>query len=132
LEKLEKEKKNTNGIGINKHYLPEFSAFVEKYKKHEKQKGETIASQALQIIASAIAFLVFPFMVLAMVVSGFKYVMSHGETDMMDSAKKGIINAVIGFFVALFAYVIINQILNTIKDIDIETKKSVNVDNSAT
>ena len=45
---------------------------------------------------------------------GFRYVVSSGNKDAVTSAKNTILYAIIGLLVALFAYAIIQFVLNTV------------------
>jgi len=52
--------------------------------------------------------------VIMLIFGGFRYVVSSGNKDAVTSAKNTILYAVIGLLVALFAYAIIQFVLNTV------------------
>lgn len=52
--------------------------------------------------------------VVMLIFGGFRYVVSSGNKDAVTSAKNTILYAVIGLLVALFAYAIIQFVLNTV------------------
>ena len=52
--------------------------------------------------------------VVMLIFGGFRYVVSSGNKDAVTSAKNTILYAVIGLLIALFAYAIIQFVLNTV------------------
>lgn len=62
----------------------------------------------LRNITNTLLFLLGAVAVIMIVIGGFKYVISNGDTSQVTSAKNTIFYAVIGLVVALLAYAIVN------------------------
>ena len=52
--------------------------------------------------------------VLHIVISGFRMVISQGNQEAVEKARKGVINAIIGFVMILIAYMAVNTVVNTL------------------
>lgn len=65
----------------------------------------------IKSIINLLLFILGAVSVIMIVIGGFKYVVSNGESSQVKSAKDTILYAVIGLIVALFAYAIVNFVL---------------------
>ena len=114
-------------VHVSEDMIPDYSAFTDdksrssKYPEtHKNDEGEKIGklnwiSYILQEIAKGISILIFPATILSIAISGIRYVISYGNGDQVNKAKKALLHSIVGFFVALFAYAIVYNILNMIK-----------------
>lgn len=68
----------------------------------------------LQTIAGAILTIAAPVAVIIIAISGFMYTTSHGETAMMDKAKKNLQRAIIGLLIVIFSWVIIKTAITLV------------------
>jgi len=103
----------TAEVHVDRSMVPDFSAFVDEGQamKKEGKSSEGWMTFILQKISMSIAFLVFPLTVLSVVISGIRYIVSHGDQNQTGNAKKALINSTVGFFLALFSYTIVYQVL---------------------
>jgi len=76
-------------------------------------KGPTVQSTIKDVI-DLLLFLVGIIAVIVIVVSGFRFVTSNGDSQQVSKAKNAIIYAVIGIVVAVMAYAIVNFILDNV------------------
>lgn len=69
-----------------------------------------------RLIVNIILFLVGAVAVIMLVIGGFKYVVSGGDTNAVESAKNTILYAVIGIVVAFLAYAAVNFVLSGLEE----------------
>lgn len=67
-------------------------------------------------IVNIILFLVGAVAVIMLVIGGFKYVVSGGDSNAIESAKNTILYAIIGIVVAFLAYAAVNFVLSGLQD----------------
>lgn len=53
--------------------------------------------------------------VIMIIVGGFRYVLSAGDSSAVSAAKNTILYAVVGLIVALLAYAIVNFVINSVR-----------------
>lgn len=70
------------------------------------QNAVNAAVQVLSIVAGMAA-------VIAIILSGFKYITSGGDSSKVSSAKSALIYALVGFVVAALAQVLVNFVLSS-------------------
>lgn len=85
----------------------------------------TLQSSIQQII-NVLLFVIGAIAVIMIIIGGFKYVISNGDSSQITSAKNTILYAVIGIVVALLAYAIVNFVVNSFVGDDTETVSSLN------
>lgn len=66
----------------------------------------------LQMIAGSLIMAAGPLAVLMLAIGGFQYVISHGEQNTMENAKKTITYALMGLGVIIVSYAIIKNIID--------------------
>lgn len=71
----------------------------------------------IQTIINIILFLVGVVAVIMIIIGGFRYVVSGGDSSATKAAKDTIMYAVIGIIVALIAFAIVNFVLNAFIDV---------------
>ena len=64
-----------------------------------------------ETVTNVLLFLVGSIAVIMMVVGGFKYVVSNGDSNSVQSAKNTILYAVIGLVVAIIAYAVVRFVI---------------------
>lgn len=70
--------------------------------------------ETIKNIINILLFLIGLFAVVMIVIAGFRFVTSNGDSNTVSQAKNTIIYAVIGIVVAVMAYAIVNFVLNQI------------------
>lgn len=65
-------------------------------------------------VINILLFLVAMIAVIMIVIAGFRFVTSNGDSNTVSSAKNAIIYAVIGIVIAVMAYAIVNFILDNL------------------
>ncbi|MDO5343430.1 MAG: pilin [Candidatus Saccharibacteria bacterium] len=88
--------------GINAARTDDMSSAVEP---------ESIVQKVVNIILFVLGVLA----VIMIIVGGFRYVTSGGDSNKLTSAKNTILYAVIGLIVALFAYAIVNWVVKQVQ-----------------
>ncbi len=78
-------------------------------------KSIDLVSSTLQNIINLLLFIAGVLAVILVVVGGFRYVTSNGDSAAAGKAKSTIIYAVIGLVVTIMAYAIVNFILENIQ-----------------
>ena len=76
--------------------------------------GTNMVKTTIKDIINILLFLIGMIAVLMIVIAGFRFVTSNGDSNTVSSAKNTIIYAVIGIVVAVMAYAIVNLILDNI------------------
>lgn len=76
--------------------------------------GTNKIKSTIRDIINIMLFLIGMIAVLMIVIAGFRFVTSNGDSNTVSSAKNTIIYAVIGIVVAVMAYAIVNFILDNI------------------
>lgn len=71
----------------------------------------TDIGKIIKDITNLLLFILGAVSVIMVVIGGFKYVVSNGDSSQTKSAKDTILYAVIGLIVALLAYAIVNFVL---------------------
>jgi hypothetical protein len=64
-------------------------------------------------ITNVLLFLIGAISVIMLIIGGFKYVVSNGDSSAVTSAKNTILYAVIGIVIALLAYAIVNFVISS-------------------
>lgn len=76
--------------------------------------GENL-SVSLKNIINTILFVLGAVAVIMIIIGGFRYVLSAGDSSAITAAKNTIFYAVIGLVIAILAYAIVNFVLTNIK-----------------
>lgn len=71
-------------------------------------------SGVFQTIVNVMLFVIGAVSVIMIVIGGFRYVISNGNKDSVESAKNTILYAIIGLLIAIFAYAIVQFVINSI------------------
>lgn len=74
--------------------------------------GPTVEETAKNI-SNILLFLVIAVAVIMLIIGGFKYVVSQGDSSATQSAKNTILYAIIGIIVAIIAYAIVNFVVKS-------------------
>lgn len=74
-------------------------------------KSPTSVPNAITTIINTLLFVIGIVAVIMIIIGGFRYVLSGGNTQSTTAAKDTILYAVIGLVVALLAYAIVNFVL---------------------
>lgn len=61
------------------------------------------------VIHSALV-LIGPLTIIMIIISGFRFVMSHGDSKQLEGAKKTLTFAIVGLVVVVFSYLLLNII----------------------
>ena len=64
-------------------------------------------------VTNVLLFLIGAISVIMLIIGGFKYVLSNGDSAAVTSAKNTILYAVIGIIIALLAYAIVNFVVTS-------------------
>lgn len=78
-------------------------------------KGNDTFQTTMGKVISALFFVLGFIAVVMIIIGGFRYVTSNGDSSQTKSAKDTIMYAVIGLVVAIFAYAIVNFTLGAFK-----------------
>lgn len=73
--------------------------------------SSTTATNLASNVIDVISFVIGIIAVIEIIVSGFKFITSSGESGKLESAKKNLVYAIIGLIIASLAYFIIGQVL---------------------
>lgn len=68
---------------------------------------------AFTTITNMMLFVLGALSVIMIIVGGFKYILSGGNSSAVTGAKNTILYAIVGLVVAMFAYAIISFVINT-------------------
>ncbi len=66
-----------------------------------------------QVVTNVLLFLIGAISVIMLIIGGFRYVLSGGDSTQVTNAKNTILYAVIGIIVALLAYAIVNFVVSS-------------------
>jgi hypothetical protein len=78
----------------------------------EAPKNQPSLHDIIVAIINIISSLVAAVSVIMIIIGGFRYVTSGGDSSRVGTAKSTIINAIIGLIIAVFAQVIVRFVLN--------------------
>ena len=65
-------------------------------------------------IVNVILFLIGAVSVIMLIIGGFRYIVSQGDSTKVTSAKNTILYAIIGLIIAILAYAIVNFVMNQV------------------
>ena len=74
----------------------------------------TDAGEIIQTIVRVLLFLIGAISVIMIIIGGFRYVVSQGDSGAVTSAKNTILYAVIGLVVAIFAWAIVDFVIDNL------------------
>lgn len=69
------------------------------------------ASDIIALVVKVLLFIIGAISVIMIIIGGLRYVVSQGDSGAITSAKNTILYAVVGLLVALFAYAIVNFVV---------------------
>lgn len=75
--------------------------------------SNTDVNEVITRVVNALLFIIGAVAVIMLIFGGFKYITSSGDASAVSSAKNTILYAVVGLLVAIFAYAIVNYVLDT-------------------
>lgn len=99
---------------------PVYAAAKDEIKAGSDEAGGQNAGGKDKVVATIenvtgiVAFLVGLIAVLMIVIAGFRFVTSNGDSNTISSARNTILYAVIGIVITVMAYAIVNFILDSI------------------
>ena len=70
------------------------------------------AQEVVKLIVSALLFIIGALAVIMIIIGGIRYTISQGDSTAITSAKNTILYSVIGLIVAIFAYAIVNFVID--------------------
>lgn len=76
-------------------------------------KGLFEVGGLFQTVTNVLLFLIGAVSVIMLIIGGFRYVVSNGDSSQVTAAKNTILYAVIGIIVALLAYAIVGFVVNS-------------------
>lgn len=74
--------------------------------------SNTSVGDIIKSIVNILLFIIGAVSVIMIVIGGFKYVVSNGDSSQVKSAKDTIFYAIIGLVVAILAYAIVNWVIS--------------------
>lgn len=80
----------------------------------EPSDGETTVSDVVALVINLLSILVGVVAVIMIIVNGFKFVISSGDSTAITNARNGIIYAIIGLVVVALAQVIVIFVINKV------------------
>ena len=79
-----------------------------------KASKSTDPQDIIQTIVRVLLFLIGAISVIMIIIGGFRYVVSQGDSGAVTSAKNTILYAVIGLVVAIFAWAIVDFVIDNL------------------
>lgn len=76
-----------------------------------KDETESSAKKIIKFVITVISFLAGVIAVVMIIVSGFKFVTSNGDSNSLSSSKKSLIYAIIGLLVVAMAQIIVKFVI---------------------
>lgn len=101
---LQEDMKPANSPGI---------VFGNNAIKNVGQEG-AFGNYLLQMLAGGLITLAAPIAIIIIAIAGLIAVISHGDTKLMDQAKKTLTNAVIGLVIIIFSWVVIRGVISLV------------------
>lgn len=86
-------------------------AIREGVQSIDDSSDGTSLERIIELIINAILFLIGVVSVIMIIIGGFRYVVSNGDSSQTKAAKDTIMYAVLGLIIAIAAYAIINFVL---------------------
>lgn len=80
-----------------------------------KASNTSDLNKVIKSVVNVLLFLIGSVSVVVIIISGFRMVVSGGNSDSVSKARNSILYAAIGIVVSLMAYAIVNFVLNQIK-----------------
>ena len=77
------------------------------------------------IVTNVLLFLIGAISVIMLIIGGFRYVLSNGDSTQVTNAKNTILYSVIGIIVALLAYAIVNFVVSSFVAQPVRTERAV-------
>ncbi len=87
-------------------YLPNFTV------NSTSQAGLGVG--ILQLLAGSLIYLAGPIAILMIAIGGLRYVVSHGEDNQMEGAKKTITWAIIGLLVIIVSWLLVRNVIRIV------------------
>lgn len=88
-------------------HLLQFTGSIVNYSSLPNAKGNTV-----QIILNIVFGISASIALLMVVISGFRYIVAHGDPGATASAKNGIIYSIVGLIVVMAAYSIVAFVIH--------------------
>ena len=79
-----------------------------------KSSNTADPKEIIQTIVRILLFLIGAVSVIMLIIGGFRYVISQGDSGAVTSAKNTILYAVIGLIVAIFAWAIVDFVIDNL------------------
>lgn len=80
---------------------------MTKTTENQNQSVDTLVKNIINILLWAIGIV----SVIMLIIGGFRYVTSNGDSSQVTAAKNTIMYSVIGLIIAIFAYAIVNFVV---------------------
>lgn len=80
--------------------------------------GKTDFGAILNTIITALLFFAGAVAVLFLIIGGFRYVVSAGNAEQVEGAKKTILYAILGLIIIFIAFVLVQLVLDNVLDAD--------------
>lgn len=79
-----------------------------------ENQNDVEVTSLFQDVTNTLLYIIGGVSVIMIVIGGFRYIISNGDSNQVTAAKNTILYAVVGLVVALVAYAIVNFVLNDI------------------
>lgn len=97
-------------VEINPDLKPQYAVSITP--TNAKEAPWAAINIILQLIVGSLIYAAGPVAVLMLAIGGVRYVISHGDQNQMEEAKKTIKWAIIGLLVIMVSYLIVQNVIN--------------------
>ena len=80
----------------------------------DEQQNRRPLAQIVREVVNVVLFVLGAVAVIMIIIGGFRYVVSGGDSSSVTAAKNTIFYAVIGLIIAILAYAIVNFVVNSL------------------
>jgi len=96
-------------VELDPAYKPDYAVSITP--QEGAGKPTSAANIVLQMIAGSLIYVAGPLAVFMLAVGGLRYVVSHGDQNQMEEAKKTITWAIVGLVVIIASFAIVQSII---------------------
>ncbi|MBU0667941.1 pilin [Patescibacteria group bacterium] len=96
-------------VKLDTSYKPEYAVSITP--PSGSHVPTSTANIILQMIAGSLIYAAGPLAVFMLAIGGLRYVVSHGDQNQMESAKKTIMWAIIGLVVIIVSFAIVQSVI---------------------
>ena len=97
---------------------------MTKTTENQNQSVDTLVKNIINILLWAIGIV----SVIMLIIGGFRYVTSNGDSSQVTAAKNTIMYSVIGLIIAIFAYAIVNFVVFRVGNIAVTAEQQAELD----